>query len=119
MGLIVYIAVFPVELGKTPSVMITIYTGRNSIDTMFVRLSSPSVGFKPQEAKVLDGEYHRSSAAILNPFPEESCETFDIVEDKIRIVNVDMDESVTFVVPHTDASSTALVSPYSSAPVCC
>lgn len=111
---VTYILVFPVELGKTPSVMVTIYTGRNSIDTMFVRLSSPFVGFKPQDAKLLNGEYLKEGCYYIQLFIEESCETFEVVDDKIRIVNADTDENVTLVVPHTEASSTAIVSPCSS-----
>jgi len=45
-----------VALGKPPSLMVVVTTGRNHIKNMMVRPSAPSITFRPEEATLQDGK---------------------------------------------------------------
>ncbi|KAJ3509402.1 hypothetical protein NLJ89_g5241 [Agrocybe chaxingu] len=79
-----------IALGKPPLLMVVLSTGRNHIQKMAVRLTSPSVIFRCEEAVLQDDEEDVAFAAAA---------------DAINMKDVDDDTLVTFLVPHSDASA--------------
>ncbi|KAF8810122.1 hypothetical protein BYT27DRAFT_7135471 [Phlegmacium glaucopus] len=80
-----------IELGRSPSLMVVISTGRNHIERLTVRLSS-SVTFRCQDVVLLEDEHDY---------------LFECDKDKITLGNIQDDQTVTFLVPHSDASAFA------------
>ncbi|KAF8911173.1 trafficking protein particle complex subunit 10 [Gymnopilus junonius] len=82
-----------IELGKPQSLMVVVSSGRNKIGKLTIRLTSPSVSFRCQEA-VLSGV-------------NQAVDTFNAMEGGINIEDVEDDSDITFLVPHSDASTLA------------
>ncbi|CAA7265369.1 unnamed protein product [Cyclocybe aegerita] len=79
-----------IALGRPPLLMVVLSTGRNHIQKMAVRLTSPSVIFRCEEAVLQDDEEDIPFAAAA---------------DAINMEDIDEDTLVTFLVPHSDASA--------------
>lgn len=115
--------------------MVVVTTGRNAVSHLKVRLSSHSVSFRPQQATLLDdGIFFTTSfvTAYLNNFvdlsdsdsssgegddgdgddseDEEPDQIYRPTVGGIEVDNVRKDSTLTFLVPHSDASAlTAMV----------
>ncbi|PPQ67646.1 hypothetical protein CVT25_012674 [Psilocybe cyanescens] len=79
-----------IELGRPQSLMVVLSTGRNNIGKLIMRLTSPSVTFRCREATLLD---------------DQDVDTFNPTADGIELEDVDDDNDVTFLIPHSDASA--------------
>ncbi|KAF8968386.1 trafficking protein particle complex subunit 10 [Flammula alnicola] len=79
-----------IELGKPQSLMVVLSTGRNKIDKLIVRMTSPSVTFRCREAILLE---------------DQDIDSINATEDGIEMEEVEDDIDVTFLVPHSDASA--------------
>ncbi|THH18490.1 hypothetical protein EW146_g2511 [Bondarzewia mesenterica] len=80
-----------VELGMPSNVLMTVTTGRNCVSKAVIALSSTSgIQFRCPDAK-MEGEHSSGS--------------LESSDSTISLLNVDQDEAVPILVPHSDASS--------------
>lgn len=79
-----------IQLGKPPSLMAILSTGRNHVSRISFRLSAPSITFRCQEAAL-----GKNATDV----------TLEATEDHIELKDVAKDTTVTFSIPHSDASA--------------
>ncbi|PPR03937.1 hypothetical protein CVT26_001142 [Gymnopilus dilepis] len=79
-----------IELGKPQSLMVVLSSGRNQIEKLTVKLTSPSVTFRCQEAVLSD---------------DQDVDTFNVAEGSVDIEDLEDDTDISFLVPHSDASA--------------
>lgn len=92
--------------------MIVLSTGRNSLDKVSIKLTSPSITFYSRDAVLLEGTRSRlcSFPGINMVLVDEGDDSFVASTDEIQMEGVEEDTDLTFLVPHSDASAlTALV----------
>jgi trafficking protein particle complex subunit 10 len=99
-----------VELGQPFSVSFRVWTGRNAIESLDLRISAPSATFRYKEASLDDGEsaYHEwdgFSQARL----EGDRTAFEPAKDSIKLRNLVKDATVRFSVPYSEAVSTQML----------
>ena len=113
----IYPDLLPVVLGKSQSLMVVVFSGRNHLRKLRVKLSSPSAIFRYREAVLQKGNFNYFSFTFCNMNLDEEDEDeedddddddeagFNADEDGICLEDVEEDTEIAFLVPHSDASA--------------
>jgi hypothetical protein len=94
----------PVELGKTPALRISLYTGRNHVKKATIKVSAPSTRFQCEKATM---EVGTSSQASVNLHLQDGGteeRALDATEEEIAMSDLPSDKYFDILVPHTDSS---------------
>ncbi|TFK43010.1 trafficking protein particle complex subunit 10 [Crucibulum laeve] len=79
-----------IELGRASTLTVIVTTGRNDVSRMSVKLSAPGISFRCQETVL--GQDH-------------TVPSFEATEDAVVLLGIPEDKTVSFSVPHSDASA--------------